>query len=236
LSLTPNELTGIRDKPERVPGTIDSIWHAIGGQLRHPSGAIGALVGWLMAIVNNEPNRLAIEALALRPVDLVLELGFGPGRAVEKMAARVARGRVEGVDQSERMLRQATRRNRKAIAIGRVSLTRGPFNPLPWGEGSFDKILLANVAYFLDAEGHDIAEAYRVLKPTGRMVIYVTARETMRNWPFSGPDSHRTFDARDLWILLKQAGFDESAISVQELKLPLGISGLLAIATKSERS
>lgn len=179
---------------------------------------------------------MAIRALALRPSDLVLELGFGPGCAVQAMTPSVPRGRVEGVDQSERMLRQAVRRNRRAIASGRVALVRGAFNPLPWAEGSFDKILLANVAYFLDRDGRDIAEAYRVLKPTGRMVVYVTARETMKHWPFSGPESHRTFDVGDLGALLRQAGFEQSAICIQELRLPLGIVGLLATAKKSERS
>lgn len=223
------------DKWPRGGRAIDRFWHVVGRQLRHPRGAAGALAGWLMAVVNDRPNRLAIEALALSPHDRVLEMGFGPGRAAATMARRVPFGRVEGVDQSARMLQQATRRSRAAIASGRMVLARGPFSPLPWIEGVFDKILLANVAYFLDREGRDIAEAYRVLKPTGCMVVYVTARETMRRWPFSGPNSHRTFDAGDLRALLEQAGFEQSAINVQELKLPLGIAGLLATAIKSGR-
>jgi SAM-dependent methyltransferase len=224
---------------DKSPGgdrVIDRFWHAVGRQLRHPSGAAGALIGWLMAVVNDTPNRLAIEALTLSSHDHVLEMGFGPGRAAATMARRVLCGRVEGVDQSARMLQQATRRNRAAIASGRMVLVRGPFHPLPWSECTFDKILLANVAYFLDQEGRDIAEAYRVLRPAGRVVVYVTAQETMRCWPFSGPDSHRTFDADDLRALLKQAGFEQSAISIREVKLSLGIAGLLATAIKLDRS
>ncbi len=224
------------DKSPRGDREIDRFWYAVGRQLQHPSGAAGTLVGWLMAVVNDTPNRLAIEALALNSHDCVLEMGFGPGRAAAAMARRVPYGRVEGVDQSARMLQQATQRNRAAIASRRMSLACGLFHPLPWVEGTFDKILLANVAYFLDQEGHDITEAYRVLRPDGRMVVYVTARETMRCWPFSGPDSHRTFDADELRALLKQAGFEQSAISVREVKLSLGIKGLLATAIKLDRS
>jgi hypothetical protein len=51
---------------------LDRLWHALGAQLRHPSGPVGFLVGWFMAIANDEPNRLAIDALELQPTDRVL--------------------------------------------------------------------------------------------------------------------------------------------------------------------
>jgi tRNA G46 methylase TrmB len=41
-----------------------------------------------MAIINDKPNRLAIDALALGQNDRVLELGFGPGWALRTIAAR----------------------------------------------------------------------------------------------------------------------------------------------------
>ena len=38
-----------------------------------------------MAIINDKPNRLAIDALALGQNDRVLELGFGPGGPFAQM-------------------------------------------------------------------------------------------------------------------------------------------------------
>jgi len=217
----------------RSSHALDRLWHALGAQLRHPSGAIGSLVGWFMAIANDEPNRLAIDALELQPTDRVLELGFGPGRGLRSIAAQVPDGQVFGVDQSDRMLQQATSMNQAGIANGRVVLLKGPFSPLPWIESTFNKILLVNVAYFFDSNGQEMGEVYRVLRLGGRAVIYVTSRETMNKWPFSGPETHRIYDRNELLDLLEGAGFQRADIKIEDLKLPLGIKGLLAIATKS---
>jgi SAM-dependent methyltransferase len=212
---------------------FNRLWHVLGMQLRHPSGTIGSFVGWFMAIANDEPNRLAIDALALKPTDRVLELGFGPGRGVRTIAARVPDGRVFGVDQSDPMLRQATSMNQAAIAQGRVALLKGPFRPLPWIDSTFDKILLVNVAYFFDSDGQDMAEVYRVLKLGGRIVIYVTSRETMIKWPFAGPETHKIYDRSELLDLLEGAGFRPPDIDIRHLQLPHGIKGLLATSVKS---
>ena len=113
-------------------------------------------------------------------------------------------------------------------------LVRGPFSPLPWIDEMFHKVLLVNVVYFFDADGRDISEVHRVLRAGGRLVIYVTSRETMEKWPFAGPDTHRTFDARGLGQLLENAGFRRSHITITPVELALGVKGLIAVAEKSD--
>lgn len=123
-------------RPRQV---FDRLWHALGAQLRHPSGPVGSLVGWLMALVNDEPNLLAIDALDLGPRDSVLELGFGPGWSLRTIAERARGARVYGVDQSARMLEQAKRMNEAAVSSGRMVLVQGSFSPLPWIDEMFDR-------------------------------------------------------------------------------------------------
>jgi SAM-dependent methyltransferase len=195
---------------------LDRMWHRLGRQLQHPTGVLGSL-----------------DALAPGPKDQVLELGFGPGWALRTIAARTPAGRVFGVDQSDRMLKQASNMNQAAIAAGRMHLIKGEFSSLPWIDGTFNKILVVNAAYFFDSDGNDAAEVFRVLKPGGRLVVYVTARETMVEWPFAGPDTHRTYDTNELQRLLETAGFQQADIRIQTLTLPLGIRGLLATVEKS---
>ena len=208
------------------------MWRRFGRQMRHPTGVFGSLVGWCMALINDKPNRLAIDALAPGPNDRILELGFGPGWALRTIAAHAPGGQFFGIDQSDRMLEQAANINRAAIAAGRMQLVKGQFHPLPWIDCTFNKILLVNVAYFFDSDGNDAAEVFRVLKPGGRLVVYVTDRETMEKWPFAGPDTHRTYDSNDLRNLLENAGFQPADIRIQTLTLPFGICGLLATAEK----
>ena len=130
-----------QELPSILSGTphmraLESFWSGIGHQLKCPSGRAGRLTGRVMAVVNKEPNRLAIEALGIEPADQVLELGFGPGSAVRAMAAAARSGRVLGIDRSPEMLAQASRRNRRAIERGRVKLRLGRFDALPWVSGT----------------------------------------------------------------------------------------------------
>ena len=209
------------------------LWaEAVGRQLRCPAGPAGSLFGWLMAIINAKPYEAAITALDPRPGDRVLELGFGPGHGLLALAARVGDGQVFGVDQSSRMVDQAARRNRAAIAAGRMGLAQGPFSPLRWADETFDKILLVNVVYFFDYRGRDIREVYRVLRDGGRIAVYATDRSTMEKWPFARPDTHRTFDRAELLHFLESAGFDKADIEIEAHKLPFGVTGLLALVHK----
>jgi ubiquinone/menaquinone biosynthesis C-methylase UbiE len=185
-----------------------------------------------MTIVNARPNRLAVDALRIAPRDVVLELGFGPGRALKALASRAHAGLVFGVDRSEVMLRQAAEANRAAIERGRMRLVLGPFSPLPWPEARFDKVLLANVLYFFDTAGRDMSEVHRVLRPGGRVVAFTAARRSMESWPFVTPETHRVFEADELRALFREGGFASSDVETTAVSLPFGIEGVLTAATR----
>lgn len=196
-------------------------------------GAAGKVLGWLMTVVNEEPSRRAIAALEVTGDESVLELGCGAGRSLQTMARHHRAARFTGLDHSATMLRMAHRRNRAVIAAGRMTLTQGRIGSLPWPEATFDKILLLNVAYFLDRQGRDIAETCRVLRPGGVLVIYVTDRSTMERWPIASSDTHRMFDGQDLADLLRTGPTCWEQISIESCSFPLGVQGLLATARKS---
>ena len=211
---------------------MPDIWSAVGHQLKCPAGPQGRLAGRIMSVVNKQPNHLAIRALCLQPRDTVLELGFGPGGAIKAMAALVPEGLALGIDQSLDMLVHASRRNCVEIERERVQLRLGTFSSLPWPAASVDKILAVNVVYFFSPGAREVREAWRVLKPGGRMTVYATDKSTMAHWKFSGPDTHALFGEDDLRGLLLRGGFCPEDVSISTVTLAFGIRGLLATVWK----
>lgn len=185
-----------------------------------------------MVPLNRIPNRVAIARLAPAAGEAVLEVGFGPGAALAEILRVAPDCRLSGVDRSAAMVDLARRRNRGAPAAGRLDLRAGSVFDLPWADGSFDKVLAVNVAYFFDEDGRAMAELRRVLRPGGRLVLYVTDRGTMERWRFAGPETHRTYDAADLRAALLGAGFPTDAIAIDAVLLPFGMRGWLGTAER----
>ena len=77
---------------------------------------------------------------------------------------------------------------------------------MPLADESFDAALALNVLYFCDGEGSMLAHLARILVPGGRLVAYVTHRDTMANWPFARAGIHRLFDGKALFELFEAAG------------------------------
>lgn len=205
-----------------------NFWHQIGRQLGHPTGLAGRMVGNAMRIANRRPNALAINALEIGPRDDILELGFGPGQAIERMVAQAPFGRIYGVDRSAVMLDQARKRNADAIRSGRVYLKQCEFDRIPLSDASVDKILAVNVIYFWNDVAKVLQEVRRVLRPGGLLSIYATDASAMRHWKFAGPDTHRLFDADELIAALRHSGFVHDKIDVVKIRAAPGVPGLIA--------
>ena len=143
------------------------------GQAHRPRGAAGRVTAWEMAVrpSNRQRNRWVVSLLDVQPADRVLEIGFGPGVAIAELA-RAGAGHVYGIDHSEVMLRQASRRNAAAIRAGRVTLINASAERLPPALGGpFDAILAVNSLGFWPAPGERLAELRQRLAPGGRIAI-----------------------------------------------------------------
>lgn len=173
-------------------------------QFRQPAGNAGRLAGWIMATrpSNRLRNRRTLELLEIAPDDTVLELGYGPGFAVELAAARLRGGRLIGLDHSPVMLAQATRRNARAIASGTVSLRLGdvldPAMELP----SFDKIYSVNVVQFWPEPRRVFASLKALLNPRGAIATTYMPRVG------SNKERQAKAKAEELAVLMRAIGFD----------------------------
>jgi trans-aconitate methyltransferase len=149
------------------------------GQFHHPSGPLGHVVGRIMATrpSNVGRNRWAVDQLDVRPTDRVLEIGFGPGVAVEALAARATEGVVHGIDHSELMVRAAGRRNAAAVAEGRVVLRAAGVNALDDRLHPLDLVLAVNNLGMWPDPPARLRHLRSLLRPGGRIAVGTQPRE-----------------------------------------------------------
>jgi len=138
-------------------------------QAARPRGVAGRLLARLWVSETAAVNDVAIELLDLAPGQRVLEIGFGPGRTLGRIAA--AGADAVGVDVSDTMLAAASRRNAAVIAAGRVTLHRSDCTTLPAPDRSVDAVLGVHTVYFWPDPPATLAEVARILRPGGRIVL-----------------------------------------------------------------
>ena len=109
-----------------------------------------------------------VEALGERPFRSLLDLGTGTGRMLELFGPRIERGL--GLDLSLDMLAIARSRLERAD-LRHCSVRQGDIYDLAVARDSFDVVLIHQVLHFLDDGARAIAEAARVLRPGGRLLV-----------------------------------------------------------------
>jgi phosphatidylethanolamine/phosphatidyl-N-methylethanolamine N-methyltransferase len=127
------------------------------------------------AIVHRRTTR-AIERMAIRPGERVLDIGVGTGLALPSYPAHA---RVAGIDLSEGMLRRAKRRVQDD-QMHWVDLTLGNALELPFQDQCFDHVLLSHVITVVSDPIKLIEETRRVTKPGGQIVVINHFRSSNR--------------------------------------------------------
>jgi SAM-dependent methyltransferase len=157
------------------------------------------------------------ELLALRPFvpweGRGIEIGVGTARFAGPLGVQV------GVDPSLQMLARADSRGIETVA--------GTAEALPFASQSFDYGLIVTTICFVDSPQAMLAEARRVLRPRGTLVIGFIDRDSPLGQHYV---THRTesifyqdavfYSVADVGLLLRQAGFAVRAWG-QTLSRPL---------------
>lgn len=115
-----------------------------------------------------EVERHVLALLPVGGVHTLLDIGTGTGRMLEIFGPRVER--AIGIDLSREMLAVA-RANLERADLRNCSVRQADMYNVPLPGDSFDAILIHQVLHYAERPGEVVAEAARLLRPGGRVVI-----------------------------------------------------------------
>jgi arsenite methyltransferase len=121
-----------------------------------------------------------LDDLHLRGDERVLDMGCGRGAVLTAVARRLRTGRVTGIDlwsthDQSGNSRDVTLRNASLEGVGsRIDIETGDMRALPFPDEAFDLVVSSLAIHNIHSDGaraQAITEAWRVLKPGGRLAI-----------------------------------------------------------------
>ena len=179
----------------------------------------GKYDGWF------DGNRFAY-ASELRAVGMLLprpgegvEIGVGTGRFAGRLGIRL------GVEPSKSM--RAIARDRGITVVG------GTAEALPFRDGRFDFAVMVTVLCFFDDPDAALLEAYRVLKPSGSLVIGFIDRASPLGKKYDARKTESVYyrqatfhSGGEVAAMLKRAGFRTLAFRQTIFGDPDGMAGM----------
>ncbi|UWQ21498.1 methyltransferase domain-containing protein [Jannaschia sp. W003] len=109
-----------------------------------------------------------LDRLAVPPGGLAVEVGAGAGAITRRLAARVAPATAIGFDPSRGLLAEARLRG---AAHPNLGFARATGTALPFGDGTVDAVVMHTVLSHVADPAPLLSEAWRVLRPGGRLAV-----------------------------------------------------------------
>jgi len=171
---------------------------------------------------------LARSALPLLETGDVLDIASGDGVLAELLAPHAHR--YVCVDSSKRVVAAAAERLRK---FRNVEVREGDMHALPFADGEFDLVVLMHALTYAEKPAQAVAEAARVLRPGGRLLLSSLARHEHQNVVQAYGHANLGFLDKDLRRFVSRAGLElVNAETVTREKRPPHFEVISMIAAK----
>ncbi|MBR2552468.1 MAG: class I SAM-dependent methyltransferase [Erysipelotrichaceae bacterium] len=180
-------------------------------------------------VINRKTHNALKKIVAdlIGPGDEVLECACGTGMLTEVIAPKCVH--ITATDLSGKMLKRAEKKCRQYT---NVSFAKADIDQLAFADGSFDKVIAANVIHLLDDPLHALKELERVCRPGGMLIIptYMNKEKGQRPDAFSetvrkaGADFKHDFTFAEYEDFFREAGYSDVKIRLAEGRIPCAVA------------
>ncbi|WLR50788.1 class I SAM-dependent methyltransferase [Bacillus tianshenii] len=181
-------------------------------QFAKPRGWFGWIIGKVLATSNQDINEWTISLLDIQQNDNILEIGYGPGKAIQYINDSFPTVFIAGIDYSDVMFEQAKNENHKGIEEGKIDLYQGDVKDLPNFGCKFNKVFSVNNYTLWEDNMTCLRNIHAMLQPKGQIAITLQPRA-------KGATDNTTEKVGDkIMNDLIMAGFSDVKLKIKETK------------------
>lgn len=158
-----------------------------------------------MNIINNAMYRNTVSLMEISSGENMLDIGYGNGYLLECVYKKT-KANLYGIDISEDMKIQATKRNKAAMKDGKLFLDTGDCCDLQYENDFFAAITSINTVYFWNDTVKGLSEIYRTLKEGGSFYNVVYTKEWLDKLSYT-EKGFKKFESEELAAFGRTAGF-----------------------------
>jgi len=162
-------------------------------------------------------NNLVYELISVQENDRIIEIGFGTGNLIRKMAKHIDSGLIEGVDLSSTMVSIAQKRNKSDIAEGKVKIIESNFDEISYGKYWFTKACSINTLYFWSKPELTARKIAEILMPNGKLFLAFEDIGQLKRRKLN-QEIFRLYTKAEVRDLLSDAGFSKNINIVSRKK------------------
>lgn len=173
---------------------------------------------WQLRAMNNRYSMLGVWGLShvnFARKRLVLDVGCGGGKNLERILKQSKQINAVGVDISPASVQVTKKKNSRAVKDGRLQVVQGQVESLPFASNLFDLVTAFETVYFWDVE-KGLAEVYRTLKKGGQLLIVNESQSSKGIEEYEDEVGFTVYTKDELCKIVKKAGFKNIRSDVGE--------------------
>ena len=173
---------------------------------------------WQLRAMNNRYSMLGVWGLShvnFARKRLVLDVGCGGGKNLERILKQSKQINAVGVDISPASVQVTKKKNSRAVKYGRLQVVQGQAESLPFASNLFDLVTAFETVYFWDVE-KGLAEVYRTLKKGGQLLIVNESQSSKGIEEYEDEVGFTVYTKDELCKIVKKAGFKNIRSDVGE--------------------